>query len=274
MRTTFFLTAAGLTLGLAGAANAQATDWTGPYVAAAIGYADRQESSGEMVDFDTNLDGVFGDTVRTGAGANAFSPGFCGGSNLTNAAAGGCRGDDDSDVELSVRLGYDWQFGSFLAGGLVEYSQLQLQDSVTAFSTTPAAYTFNRKLSDLMAIRARGGYATGDNLFYVTGGFARGSVDQAFITTNGVNSFPERGAGDAKGHQLGLGAERRMTPNLTLGLEWLRTNLEDNDYLVRATGPAPATNPFILVNAAGSDMRRAADEIEFDSFRLTGSYRF
>ncbi|MGE3843046.1 MAG: hypothetical protein AB7I50_15845 [Vicinamibacterales bacterium] len=33
----------------------------------------------ETVEFDTNLDDDFDDTVRTIVGQNAFSPGFCGG---------------------------------------------------------------------------------------------------------------------------------------------------------------------------------------------------
>lgn len=269
------LATASLTL-LAGAAQAQDTSWTGAYVGVAAGLADRKESGNETIGFDTNLDGSYGDTVRTGAGADAFSPGFCGGSFSTNAAGGGCRKDDDTDIEMGVRLGYDYQMGAFVIGGLVEYSQVQLNDAVTAFSTTPAGYAFNRKLNDLWAVRARGGYAMGDNLFYATGGYAQGNTQHSFTTTNGVNSFTRDGGGDANGYQLGLGYERKLTPNLTLGVEWLRTNLEDDDFTVRAgnSGTTPATNPFLLVNTAGTDFQRTSDKFKFDSYRVTASYRF
>ena len=152
----------------AGAAHAEDANWTGFHVGVVGGYAVRSESSGESIGFDTNLDGKFDNTVNNAAGANAFSTGFCGGAFNTNAAPGGCRGDDKSDIEIGVRAGYDYQFaGNWVVGGVVEYTQLQLQDAVTAFSITPAAYTFTRKLRDTIAIRARAGYALGDNQLYI-----------------------------------------------------------------------------------------------------------
>lgn len=261
---------------IAGAAQAQETTWTGPYVGVSAGWADRNEKRSETIGFDTNLDGTFDNTVNTAAGANAFSPGFCGGSYSTNAAVGGCSKDDDTDVELAVRAGYDYQMGSFVVGGLVEYSQLQLNDAATGFSTTPAGYAFNRKLNDLWAVRARGGYAMGDSLFYATGGYARGNMKHSFNTTNTANSFTGDGGGDANGYQLGLGYERKLMPNVTLGVEWVRTSLNDKDYTVRAgnSGTTPATNPFLLTNAAGTDFQRSSDRFKFDSYRVTASYRF
>jgi outer membrane immunogenic protein len=159
---------------------------------------------------------------------------------------------------------------------VIEYSEVQLSDAVTAFSTTPASYNFTRKLTDTLAIRARGGYAMGDNLFYVTGGYAQGDMEHSFTTTNGVNAFPESGGGKAKGYQLGFGYERKVTQNVTLGLEFLRTSLEDDDYTVRASnsGTTAATNPFLLVNPAGTDFLRTDDDFEYNSFRATVAWRF
>lgn len=261
---------------VAGAAQAQDASWTGAYVGVSAGLADRKESGGESIGFDKNLDGTYGETVTTAAGANAFSPGFCGGTYITNAATGGCRKDDDTDVELSARIGYDYQMGSFVVGGLVEYTQVQLNDAVTAFSTTPAGYAFNRKLNDLWAVRARAGYAMGDNLFYATGGYARGDMKHSFNTTNTANSFTRDGGGDADGYQIGLGYERKLMPNVTVGVEWIRTSLKDDDYTVRAgnSGTTPATNPFLLTNTAGTNFLRTSDKFKFDSYRVTASYRF
>ena len=61
----------------ASAQTGASTSWTGPYVGGQIGvsYIDNDRP---QVLFDTNRDGTFNDTVRTAAGANAFSPGFCG----------------------------------------------------------------------------------------------------------------------------------------------------------------------------------------------------
>jgi outer membrane immunogenic protein len=269
--------AAALTLA-AGAASAQDATWTGGYVGIFAGYADRAESSGETIAIDTNLDGTYGDTVRTAAGADAFSPGFCGGLFNLNNAGGGCKKDDDTDTEFGGRIGYDYQFAgtSWVVGGLVEYSQLQLQDSVTAFSTTPAAYNFTRKLRDVFAVRARGGYAFGPALVYATGGYAQGTVRHSFRTTNTVNAFPLSGGGDAKGYQIGAGVEYKLADHWTVGAEFIRTSLDDDDFGTRATnnGTTAATNPFLLVNPQGTGFLRTDDDIEYNSFRVTAAYRF
>jgi outer membrane immunogenic protein len=269
MRALLAATTSIIVLATAGAALAQDNSWTGAYVGAAAGFANRKDSGGERILFDKDLNGSYGDTVNTAAGADAFSPGFCGGSNLTNAAAGGCRSDDRKDAEFALRAGYDYQFGQWVVGAVGEYA-------VTAFSTTPAAYTFHRKLTDLWALRARGGYALDDNLFYLTGGVAMGSVDHSFSTTNTANSFASSGGDDAKGYQIGLGFERRVTPNITVGAEYLRTDLDDRGSTVRAgnLGATPATNPFLIANTQGTNFQRGDDQIKVDSFRVTAAYRF
>lgn len=252
---------------------AQDSDWSGAYVGAQFGYTKTDADNGESVRFDTNLDGAFGDTVNTAAGANAFSPGFCGGGARGSTPASGCS-DEEEGVEFGARLGYDWQFGGFVMGPVVEASRTNVQDSVAAFSTTPAQYSFERRLKHLYAVRLRGGYAFGDNLIYATGGVAQGDVEHSFNTTNTANTFVQRGDDKARGYQYGAGVERKLTPDVTMGLEYLYTNLDDDDYTVRSQGPAAATNPFILVNSAGTDLRRSDDELKFHAFRITASYRF
>lgn len=269
------LTLIGGTL-IAGSAHAQMAtrDWSGPYVGAVFGYAKAARNQGETVVFDKNLDGQFNDTVTTVAGANAFSPGFCDGMAKGPTPAGGCVGDDDVDWELGARAGYDWQFGNFVIGAVAEIERVKLEDRVTAFSTTPAFYTFDRKLESLAALRLRGGYAMGPYLGYVTGGVARGGIKNAYRTSNNVNTFVRSESDSADGYQTGVGVERQLDGRVRLGLEYLYTKLEADDYNVRVQGPAPATNPFILTNASGTDHRRTQDEIEVHAVRLTASYRF
>ena len=72
---------------------------------------------------------------------------------------------DEAPAEIDAKLADARQelaaIRTMQSGGIS--SQAQFSDAVTAFSTTPAAYTFHRKLTDLWALRARGGYAFGDN---------------------------------------------------------------------------------------------------------------
>lgn len=269
MHKLFAATALGLAIGLPAA---QAQDWQGGYVGGHIGYAFQEDDDDETILFDTDLDGAYGDTVNTTAPANAFSPGFCGGRANGPTPADGCSDDEDA-ADFGLRAGYDWQWGNWVFGGLGEVSFSEIDDSVSAFSTTPARYTMTRELNWLASVRARGGYSFDNLLFYGTGGFAWADVEHSFSTSNGVNTFTERGDDDVTGYQLGLGAEWRMSPRWSLGAEYIYTSLEDDEYRVRASGPAPATNPFILVNPNGTDFQRSDEDFDFDSVRLTVSYR-
>lgn len=272
MRSAIWIAAAALAAPIGSIA---AQDWTGGYLAAYGGALLDPEDDRDTVLFDTNLDGRFGDTVNTAAGANAFSPGFCDGASADRTPAAGCR-ENGSGGDYGLRGGYDWQAGNMVYGVLVEYGRADYRDAVSAFSTTPAFYTLLRKTDDVLALRGRVGFAFGDgsNLFYGTAGYARASVQNYFSTSNTANTFVNNGDSDADGYQLGLGFERRFGENFSLGVEYLHSRLDDEDYRVRAQGPAPATNPFILVNAAGTDFRRSDDEIRLDSFRVAASWRF
>ncbi len=253
---------------------ARAQEWRGGYVSGHLGVsmipagpADRN-----VVRFDTNLDGAFSDTVRTAAGANAFSPGFCIGASANALPSSGCAVDDNG-FDFSARGGYDWQSGMFVAGAVAELAAPDHVDSVSAFSTTPAFYTLSRELNWVTGFRGRAGAGWGSVLIYGTGGPAWASVDHSFTTSNAVNTFVETADDMVWGYQLGGGAEIKRG-RITFGGEYLWTRLMDEDrYTVRAQGPAPATNPFILTNTAGTDLQRA-DRFEFGALRVTVGVRF
>lgn len=256
---------------------ASAQDWSGPYIGGYAGYLMPSQDEDERILFDTNLDGTYGDTVRTTTAADAFSPGFCDGNPNANNAAAGCRDDENGNGEVGIRGGYDFQAGSWVFGVVGEAGIAGAEDAVTAFSTTPASYTFEREVTSLAAVRGRVGYAMGAYLPYVTAGYAMAQVENTYSTSNAANSFsPTRSTGDADGFQVGAGVEKWLTSNITVGVEYLYSDLDVNDPLVVRTGPgtAPATNPFLLVNTAGTNQIRSSDSIELHSFRVTASVRF
>ncbi len=275
------ISAASLTLLLAGVASpalAQSVpDWSGPYIGIYGGVAENNEDSGESLIFDRDFDGQFDDTViLNGTTNSAFSPGSCDGGALGQTPANGCD-VDPTGVEASIRLGYDMQFGAFVVGAVGELSAMDVEDTVTSFSTTPAAYVFTRQLEDMAALRLRAGFVTGPALLYVTGGAATAKVSNSFRTTNGANSFTETVNDDkADGFQLGAGVEWRLAPRLTLTGEYLFTNLQPGDYVVRAgPGIAGPTNPFILPpNTVGTDIKRSNDQMELHAFRIGMNVRF
>lgn len=248
-------------------------DWSGVYVGGRIGYAFQGSDDDETILFDTDLNGTFGDTVTTGTGANAFSPGFCGGAARDRTPAAGCR-DDDDGVDFAVHAGVDGQFGNIVLGAVAEYGRADITDSVAAFSTTPAQYTFTRRLRDNAALRARAGYALGNTLVYGTGGVAWGKIRNRFETTNTANTFTNNGNDDAWGYRVGAGVEQRVGRSLSVGLQYLYTSLKDDDFRVRAAGPAPATNPFIRQNPNGTDFARSGDRFNNHSVGLAANLRF
>jgi outer membrane immunogenic protein len=249
-------------------------DWTGPYIGGSFGLAAQSNDRNEDVRFDTDLDGSFDNNVNTLAGANAFTPGFCGGAASGRTPGEGCRGDKD-DFEYNARLGYDFQSGNIVYGVVLEGGKNEARDSVTAFSSTPASYTFTREIDYALQARARVGYAARGALFYATGGAAYAKIDNSFSTTNGLNSFSDNGSTKSWGYSAGGGAEVKVASNLSIGLEYLYTNYVDDDYRVSVgPGTAPATNPFLLVNAAGTDMRRGDSDFDMHNIRLTAAFRF
>lgn len=248
-------------------------DFDGPYISIGGGATLQGSDRGETLVFDTDRDGTYGDTVTTVGGTDAFSPGFCNGA-ATSSANIGCRNDKDGP-EFFGRLGYDKRMGNFVLGAVVEGGRSVARDSVTGFSTTPASYTMSREADYQANARLRAGYTPGGGaLFYVTGGGAYARLDNKFTTTNTANSFADNGKSNAWGYTVGGGAELMVTNNIGLGLEYLYTDVKDNDYVVNVgPGTAPATNPFLL-NGGGTDIRRSDPHFRTHSVRGTLSYRF
>lgn len=253
-----------------------ASDWTGGYVGGYAGVVMDPDDDGARLLFDTDLDGDFDDVVRTGTGADAFSPGSCDGVARGSTPGAGCA-ENTGGADWGIRAGFDWQAGQWLFGVVGEYGMNDARDAVASFSTTPARYTILHKIDDLAAIRGRVGMLFGAesaNLVYATGGYARARIENTFLTSNTANTFTTNGDTDASGAQFGIGYERRLNDMWSVGVEYLATRLEDDEARVRAAGPAPMTNPFIRTNPAGTDFRRSDEELDLDSVRLTVGYRF
>lgn len=273
MRSTTLagLVAAPFFIAAAASPAAAQSSWTGFHLGGRVGITDASNGN-ERIEFDTNLDGQFGDTVRTGAGADAFSPGFCDGAATDRTPGAGCRRDRNK-ADLAVMAGYDVQFGYAVVGLVGEYGTTRARDSVSAFSTTPAFYTMTRELRGNGAIRARAGVAIGNTLPYVTAGIAGGRIRHSFATSNTANSFVLRGDDrNLTGFRFGAGIDQRLG-RLTVGALYLGTRWDDKDFRVRAQGPAPTGNPFLLVNPAGTDFRRSDGRFTTHSFALTAGYR-
>ncbi|MEP6784228.1 MAG: outer membrane beta-barrel protein [Sphingomonadales bacterium] len=228
----------------------------------------------DSISFDRNLDGSFGDTVSTAGGANAFSPGFCSGT-ATSTANGNCSFRRDG-IEYYGKIGGDTQRGRVVVGFVVEGGRPDFNESVSGFSTTPASYTITRDVRFNINARGRLGYTPNDStLFYAAGGptFARVRLTNA--TSNTANSFTTNGDQDAWGFNVGGGVEQKLGNNFSIGLEYLYTDINADRNRVRVgPGTAPATNPFLLGNPAGTDFRFSNQNMRWHSARVTAALRF
>jgi outer membrane immunogenic protein len=267
------------TLALAAApAAAQDNDFNGIYVGVAGGYDVQPNDVGSGVVFDRNLDGRFGDVVRTGTGADAFSTGFCNGravDRLSPRAGGRCVNDEDGGA-IYGRVGIDSQRGRVVVGLVGEFGTTDVTDGVTAFSTTPASYVFNRGIDWEGGIRARAGLTPNDTtLFYGTFGPGYARIDRSFRSSQSTNTFTGTGRRNQFGIQGGGGIEQRIG-SFSIGLEYLYHQYRDEDFRVRAAGPAgtPFTNAANGGTATGTDFARTDQQFRWHSLRATAAFRF
>lgn len=255
------------------AAPAQAQDaFDGVYAGISIGYDIQAGDGDETITFDRGSNGSFNETITTAAGANAFSPGFCGG-EATSTANTNCTADDDG-VTFQGRLGYDSQMGKLVVGIVGEVGTADVTDTVSAFSTTPAFYYIERKIDYTAALRLRAGYTIAPTtLLYTTGGVAYAKLDQSFETSNTANAFAVLADDKAWGYQVGAGLEQKIGSTFSLGIEYLYTGYDDDDTTIRVTqGTAGATNPFVL--AGGADFKRANDDFNLQTVKVVATLRF
>lgn len=280
MRFLLTTTAIGLAALGAGAASAQdsAASWTGFYVGGSLGYGWQPSDGDEVVNFDRNLDGNFGDPFVNFQPNAAGNGGMCGGAPTSASPRTGCTKDNDSTA-WKIHAGYDYGFGEtgIVIGAVAEYGKSYLYDNVTAFSTTPAVYKLQARLKSDGAIRARAGYALATGtLLYATGGAAYGKITNSFSTSNTVNNFAVTNPNkNSWGWVYGGGIEQKVGP-FSIGTLYTFTALKNHDSLVRLGTPIvpnPA-NPFIAQNAAGTDFQRSFSKFAFHTVRATASYRF
>lgn len=254
--------------------------FSGLYLGASGGYDVQPNDGRSRIEFDRNLDGRFGDTVLTGGGADAFAPGFCGGSALTargpQNGGSGCRKDRDG-WSYNGRIGLDQQAGQIVYGVVGEFGKSRITDSTTGFSSTPANYVLSREISWEAAARARAGYTPNDStLFYGTFGPSLARIDRDFSSSQSTNQFEGRGKRNQFGFQGGGGIEQRFGDHFSVGMEYIYHQYQDDDYRVRVTGApgTPFTNALNGGTVNGTDIRRSDDKFRWHSLRATAAFRF
>jgi opacity protein-like surface antigen len=177
--------------------------------------------------------------------------------------------------------GYQHQFGAIVVGAEFSLIGNQFDDGK---NVTPAFGAGNclggitncvTRITDLITIGPRIGYAIGHFLPYVTGGFATGSLDfhvpcptgaPAGTCPTGVGAGTDvlKADGRAYGYYIGGGLDWKLARNVVVGVEYRHVDLGS------VNGPILANVPPALV-ATGVDARMRATE---DAVLLRGSLLF
>jgi opacity protein-like surface antigen len=123
-----------------------------------------------------------------------WTGGYVGGSLGTGTWDLGAASSDGANY--GVHGGYDYDFGSFVLGGEVQY----LGNDVTIGGTS---------LDGVTRVKARLGYDAGPVLLYGVGGYGHASTS----------------AGDTDGYVAGLGMDYRINDSFSVGAEYLHNDL-------------------------------------------------
>jgi predicted porin len=125
--------------------------------------------------------------------------GFYGGINLGRIDVDGTGGADGDDTSYGLHAGYDYDFGSYVLGGEVEYDKTDIDLNGAA------------TVDNVARLKLKAGYDLGSTLIYATAGAAR--VDTSL--------------GNDTGAFGGLGVAYQLTDQFTLGSEVLYHDFSD-----------------------------------------------
>jgi outer membrane immunogenic protein len=214
--------------------------------------------------------------VNAGAGFNNRNNGYVtnGFGTTTFVTSSGFGNGNDVGFTGGGQVGYNWQFGTFVAGIEADINYLDRGNGGTSVVTSTTngvttTYNFHRGDSNnwFGTVRGRLGIAFDRFLPYITGGWAfggkNGGVNGTYIVGNGASTaFVGSGdSGSSSGWTLGGGVEYAWTNNMSLKLEYLHVDLGNHN------------NNLYLVNG-GTQYFSFHNDNKFDVVRAGLNWRF
>jgi outer membrane immunogenic protein len=207
------------------------SDWTGAYVGIVGGYAWGR-----------------GHFVGTGTGAGSVN-------NVS--MPGGMIGG---------RIGYDFNVNpNLVLGGVADFSWADLsgQTCVAKYACDPSQDAFALgKMKWFSTVRAKGGVAYGNSLFYVTGGPALARLEGGITNLTAAGDPTLTDSKTHLGWTVGAGVDYKVTSNVVFGVEYLYADLGREHYDFSNSLPGA---PIVL----GADGKLTANIV-----RASVSYRF
>jgi outer membrane immunogenic protein len=145
-----------------------------------------------------------------------------------------------------AQAGYNWQWQNFVAG--IE-ADLNWIDGAGG-RIFPGA-NFSTSLNRLATIRGRAGITLSPTLVYVTGGFARGKVENTSIV--GPRTFVDRDT--RSGWTAGGGIEHMFASNWTAKAEVLYVDLGDSRTIFNGGGYSSRFRNTAIIGRIGLNLR-------------------
>lgn len=224
---------------------APAYSWTGFYVGGQAGVAFNNDA---------------GD-VRYTPGTGAFT---------STAFSGGSDNSDDAAFIGGVHVGYDYQINNFIIGAVADINYIDAT-STSTYRLGTDVFGLSSDINFVGTVRAKAGIAADRFAVYATGGLAYADTDVKFfapgtLTGNLAGFTPTVDSNsDDVGYAVGAGVDYLVTPNFSLGLEYLYTDLGDTDTTVTYRNAAGVTQAF---NATSTD------SLDFHTVWAKASFRF
>ena len=125
--------------------------------------------------------------------------------------------EDFSGNVTSITGGHDWQRGNLVYGVGLTYGSGDI--TATPQTNTWTCNDCSTNVSKMASLRGRIGLAMGKTLIYATGGIVRADAEATLEVTTSV------GSDTLNGTVFGIGVEHRVGGNLSVSLEYLKTDL-------------------------------------------------
>lgn len=194
----------------------QTINWAGPYVGLLLGYAQKNE-----------------DTTITGN--DKFSAAI-----INKGLFPKTIGLNPDGFTIGGRVGYDWQFGKVIVGGLADWSYSSLKANAYAGGNL-IGVSYSEKINNIGDVLAKVGYLVGPDgrervMIYALGGGTWANVKNTVSSAGILPGFGVAASGSSDstkwGWAIGAGGEYRWDRNWSMSLEYLYRDLGTQTTIV------------------------------------------
>ncbi|WP_062014196.1 outer membrane protein [Aureimonas sp. AU4] len=214
---------------------------------------------------------------QAGAAFNRDSGPF---SSDNTSFIGGSDNSDDAAFIGGVHVGYDYQINNLIVGAIADINYIDASSAtsytIPSFNGGVDSFGVVNDINFVGTVRAKVGFAADRFAIYATGGLAYANFDNSY---NGSSSFRSRAGtiytvnanqdNNDVGYAVGGGVDYLVTPNLSLGLEYLYTDLGSSDAKVTYTA---------IGNRFGADAQsftaNSNSDLDFHTVWAKASFRF